>query len=189
MEVIKLDPKNQDEFSIKKIKKHSCSHKYIEVDVEEREVRCQNCNTVIDPFEFIFGLATETENHISHKHFIENEVRELQDKKIKLEKEVTNLKAKVRKANIPVIPSNKILTNKTPQDEASFIFEYFNIMAEAKISRMDQKVFSDFLIKKIIDLCIKYNIDSKTIEWWNEVKKEILIIYEKNHSLRYSKPG
>ena len=116
MEVIKLDPKNQDEFSIKKIKKHSCSHKYIEVDVEEREVRCQNCNTVIDPFEFIFGLATETENHISHKHFIENEVRELQDKKIKLEKEVANLKAKIRKENVPAKQFLKTFLEKEKWD-------------------------------------------------------------------------
>lgn len=100
MEVIKLDIEKQKEFSIKRVNKHSCSHKFIEVDVEEREVRCQKCNTVVDSFDFIYGLATETENHVSHKFMLESETKELQERKFKLENEIKNLKAKERKEKI-----------------------------------------------------------------------------------------
>jgi len=100
MDVIKLDIAKQNEYSIKRVKKHSCNHKLIEVDVEEKEIRCQSCNTIVDSFDFIYGLATETENHVSHKQMLEREIKELQERKFRLEKDVNNLRAKERKEKV-----------------------------------------------------------------------------------------
>jgi hypothetical protein len=97
MEVIKLDPEKQKEYSIKRINNHICNHKFIEVDVELRVIRCQKCNTVVDPFDFILNMAMSVESHVSYQKRLEYEVGELQERKIRLEKDLVNLRAKIRK--------------------------------------------------------------------------------------------
>jgi hypothetical protein len=97
MEVIKLDPDKQKEYSIKRINNHLCSHKLIEVDVERREVCCRNCNTIVEPFDFILDMAMSVENHVSYQKRLEYEVKELEERKIRLEKDLVNLRARIKK--------------------------------------------------------------------------------------------
>jgi predicted solute-binding protein len=97
MDIIKLDPEKQSEYSIKRVNNHVCSHKFIEIDVQEREIRCQKCNTVVDAFDFIYRLATETENHVSYKKRLEYEVLDLENRKIQLEKDLNYWRSKIRK--------------------------------------------------------------------------------------------
>jgi hypothetical protein len=116
MEVIKLDPEKQEEYSIKRTNKHVCFHKQIEVDVEEREVRCVKCNTVIDPFDFIHDLAASTENHLAYKFLLETEIKDFEQRKSRLEKDLVNLRGKIKRENIKAKDFLKSFLNEKKWD-------------------------------------------------------------------------
>jgi hypothetical protein len=97
MDVIKLDPEKQAEFGLQRVNVVHCYHKFIEVDVQERLVRCQKCNTVVDPFDFIYRLATELESHVSYKKRLEYEILDLEQRKSSLEGSIKYLRSKIKK--------------------------------------------------------------------------------------------
>ena len=81
---------------IKGSKRRYCTHPYIDIDLDEREVRCQDCNAVLEPFEWILSLAYQERNQISALRELRKSVEELQQQKEQLQKEVNDLKAKKR---------------------------------------------------------------------------------------------
>jgi len=116
MEIIKLDITKQNEYSIKKIKNHICSHKLIEVDIEDKLVRCQSCNSIVDPFDFITQLATTSENHISYEKYLKFEIDQLTNYKERLEKNINNLKSKESRQKIDAKQFLKDLLKKEKWD-------------------------------------------------------------------------
>ena len=90
--VIKLKPISDLEFSLKIKKEKHCNHSHIEVDEDEREIRCQKCNSVIDPFDFLLTSAYEERNHFTNIIYLKSEV-ELYYKAIeRAKKDLVNLK-------------------------------------------------------------------------------------------------
>jgi len=54
-----------------------CVHKLIEVDQDERQIRCRTCNAIVDPIDYIVSLATEEKNYFSHIRFLKEEIQRL----------------------------------------------------------------------------------------------------------------
>lgn len=68
---------------------------YVIIDEEEREIRCKDCNRLVDPFEYLLRFA------IGNKRLWKNAVLELKllgDEIKEKEKELAALKRKVRTA-------------------------------------------------------------------------------------------
>lgn len=74
-----------------------CTHKAVEVDVDEREVRCQRCNAVVDAFDYVLSLASEENTHFFNLDQLKKNIKSLQLEQERLEKNVRNLKARIRR--------------------------------------------------------------------------------------------
>jgi hypothetical protein len=98
-EIIQLNAKATDEIreSLKIKQAHHCSHKYVEVDIDERELRCQTCKSVVEPFDFILSMAYEERNQQWTQKELKRQIESLKDEKQRLEKDVNNLKAQKRR--------------------------------------------------------------------------------------------
>lgn len=97
--IVELKSSDRDgSFSIKQTDKN-CQHKYVEIDADEREVRCQNCNAIVDPFEYVLGMAYEENSQMQYKKWLKREVEMLEKQKQDIIKEITNLKAQKRRLN------------------------------------------------------------------------------------------
>lgn len=107
-EVIKLNPKDFEGYSAKRINKHTCRHLGIEVDIENREIRCTSCNTELDAFEFVANMAMVTENHFAYMLHLQKQNEELEQRKSALEQNVSRLKSKEKRLSNPTaINGNK----------------------------------------------------------------------------------
>ena len=82
---------------IKKKKKDYCSHTNVEVDVDEKELRCVECNAVVYPFDYVLSLAYEERKLFWEMEELRKGISELRGQKSRLEKDVANLKAAKRR--------------------------------------------------------------------------------------------
>jgi hypothetical protein len=48
-------------FGIKYLR-HDCWHPSVELDMETRQVKCNHCERIIDPFDFLFRCSTTEDN-------------------------------------------------------------------------------------------------------------------------------
>lgn len=74
--------------------KSYCSHLNVEVDVEERDLRCKNCNSRIDAFDYIVKWAHKEVDALYNLKRLETEIKQKQDIVIELDRQIRNLKAK-----------------------------------------------------------------------------------------------
>lgn len=98
--VIQLKPRSNDDLQpslpIKKQSGH-CSHKSVQIDIDEKELRCTNCNAVIYPFDYVLSLAYEERKLFWDMDEVRQQIKKLTEQKKLLEKEVSNLKAAKRR--------------------------------------------------------------------------------------------
>lgn len=89
--IINFKPK-QVNLPIKE-RKGYCSHNSVEVDEEERDIRCQICNQRIDAFDLVWKWAIKERNTIIEIRQMERTLKLEQEKLTDLERQVSNLKA------------------------------------------------------------------------------------------------
>lgn len=87
---------------LKLIKSDFCKCQSILVDEQERIVRCQRCNKVLDPFDYLYGQAKDQGNiigWIKHLHIqrskLHTEIEDLKRERKNLKAQVNRLKKKV----------------------------------------------------------------------------------------------
>lgn len=98
-EIIQLTPKSEEDIraSLPIKKEKICQHKYVEVDIDEHELRCQQCKAKVDPFEFVLSMAYEERNQLWTRKKLKTEVENLKKERDELERVVKNLKAQKRR--------------------------------------------------------------------------------------------
>jgi hypothetical protein len=98
-DIIKLDPNKSNQLSrtFKKTEKRYCPHDVVMVDQEERMVRCEQCNSVIEPFDYVVSLANNEGKHWWNLKELERQIKLLTETKGRLEKDVINLKSQKRR--------------------------------------------------------------------------------------------
>lgn len=74
-----------------------CSHINVEVDQDEKELRCIQCNAVVYAFDYVMSLATGERSLFQHMDFVRKEVEKLKEEQISLSREVERLKAAKRR--------------------------------------------------------------------------------------------
>ena len=88
-EKVGLKPKKQN--------KPGCYHKYCEVDEQERLIRCQECDAVLDTFEFIWNMAIEESRWVETRIYNQKEAVRLREYRQRLQTQVDNLKEEIKK--------------------------------------------------------------------------------------------
>jgi hypothetical protein len=71
-----------------------CQHHHVEVDEQERTVRCTDCNSLIDAFEYILTWANQEHSLEMQVAYLKKELRTLNDQKAELLKTVSYMKRK-----------------------------------------------------------------------------------------------
>jgi len=80
-----------------KHKNKYCLHSHVEVDEDERCLRCIKCNSFIDTYEYILSLAREERNFFWQLAAIQNKISEAKIEKEQLLKDIIDLKSAKRK--------------------------------------------------------------------------------------------
>lgn len=74
-----------------------CSHRRVQVDEHQRELTCQECEAVLDPFEFILSVAREERMHFWNKKEVQDSIKQLSEERERLQKDVNNLKSQKKR--------------------------------------------------------------------------------------------
>lgn len=91
------EPREQVDF-LHERSKHLCLHSRLTVDEAERQVRCRDCNVVIDPFDWMNAIAkrqTQMADNVKTLRMEEKQRRASIEKLIQIER---NAKARIRRA-------------------------------------------------------------------------------------------
>jgi hypothetical protein len=84
------EPSDKRIFKLNRPKKF-CAHKLIEVDVDEREIRCRKCQAKIDSFDWIVWQAQNNETDMLTK-----EIVSLTEQKERLQRDLSKLKSELK---------------------------------------------------------------------------------------------
>lgn len=84
----RLSPQRQKAF---------CPHYQVIADQETRQVYCERCGAILDPFEFIYRSACMEDCHFSNLSMIKVEIKKLQEQQQELTKQINNLKSQRRR--------------------------------------------------------------------------------------------
>lgn len=80
-------------FDLKRKTTH-CMHWRVEVDEEKKIVTCQDCNHVIDPFQFVLTMAFDEESIEYRVTELKRKLKSLSDEYDQLSKTVSYMKRK-----------------------------------------------------------------------------------------------
>lgn len=83
-----IDITNVQRNLIAKHKDHSCGCKQVTIDQDTRTVICNNCQAVVDPFDFL--LSSAISDNIAFNNYLRllEEVKRLENKKVKIQREI-----------------------------------------------------------------------------------------------------
>lgn len=73
------------------VKQRLCTHKNILVDEENRMINCQECNIVLDPFDYLLKVCYQDESAFNNHTQLLIEVEKLKKKYNNLTKEIQRL--------------------------------------------------------------------------------------------------
>jgi IS1 family transposase len=76
----------------------SCEHNYVCVDVDAREVICSSCNARLDPFAHLVWLGDRWERYTAAIDRILRKLNSKQSELERLEADIRNAKARLRRA-------------------------------------------------------------------------------------------
>lgn len=98
--IVKLNPRKDGNVraTMKIAPDTYCDHKYVELDEDTRQITCNECKKVIDPFEFVLGWAKEERRQIWNLQDLHRQIAERTLERDELLKEVKSLKGKRSRA-------------------------------------------------------------------------------------------
>lgn len=97
---------NEKQYSQKR-----CLHKAVEVSEAERVLRCTQCGSALDPFEYILQCATEGRTVITEIVSLYKRREDLRESVASLEREEKNTKARLRSARTAIAFAENDLKN------------------------------------------------------------------------------
>lgn len=74
-----------------------CSHDQVEIWEHHRLVKCRRCGQTLDAFDFLVQKGKQENCHFSNLKWLKQEIKNMQENKETLKKEIANLKAQRRK--------------------------------------------------------------------------------------------
>lgn len=89
------EPSDKRIFKLNRPKKF-CAHKLIEVDVDEREIRCRKCQAKIDSFDWIVWQAQNNVNVNMEADMLIKQVASLTEQKERLQRDLSKLKSELK---------------------------------------------------------------------------------------------
>lgn len=89
--------KRSDQKLPMKEKSIHCRHINVEVDEDERDLRCTTCNARVDPFNYILQHANRERSALQDIWYKEREAKELGEKIYDLKQEIQRLQAQKRR--------------------------------------------------------------------------------------------
>lgn len=95
--VIPLHPERPP-LDVKRSKPTGCYHRQVLVHEEPREVRCQSCNALLDPFDVIMEYAERERRFHFASEYRQKKQRELEQRIEALKREERNTKARLNRA-------------------------------------------------------------------------------------------
>lgn len=99
MKIIDLkNPELHKAFTVKRSENH-CLHRSVVIDIDERVVECSACGAKLDAFDFLVHTTQNEDHWFYHANDFKRKVAELGLIKERLEKDIVNLKSKVKRAS------------------------------------------------------------------------------------------
>ncbi|MBJ8931656.1 hypothetical protein [Citrobacter freundii] len=89
-----------------------CKHQAVEVEELERIIRCLQCGSAVDPFEYILRCAADSEAVVTEIKQLYQRRDELREAVGNLEREEKNAKARLRSAKTSILFAENDLKNK-----------------------------------------------------------------------------
>jgi hypothetical protein len=71
-----------------------CPHHHVEVDEQLRTVTCSDCNSLIEPFEYILTWANQEHSLEMQVSYLKKELKKMNDEKFELSKTISYMKRK-----------------------------------------------------------------------------------------------
>ena len=94
--IIKFDPSRLPLRTVKNNK--FCNHHYVYILERERMLKCRDCGSIINPFDFVWEWAISGEIIKNNRKWLLKEVKRLREKVDELKREERNTKARLRNA-------------------------------------------------------------------------------------------
>lgn len=95
--VIPLHPERPP-LDVQRAKPMGCYHRQVVVYEENREVRCQSCNALLDPFDVIMEYAERERRFHFASEYRKKKQRQLEERIESLKREERNTKARLKRA-------------------------------------------------------------------------------------------
>jgi len=77
--------------------KKFCPHNHLNIFKHHRQIFCKDCGAKLEAFEVLIHFTTEENYTLNQISWLEYELKQKQEEKEKLQREITNLKAQKRK--------------------------------------------------------------------------------------------
>ena len=98
-----IDPKKRPQplWHIRERTSQTCKHSQILVDVESREISCEACEKVLDPFNVILEMAYKERRETGDVRGMREWVAELRAEEKRLRRRIQNLNYKIKELEKP----------------------------------------------------------------------------------------
>lgn len=83
-------------------KRGFCAHDAVRLDEHSRTITCTACGAALDPFDFLRNSAQTLQSAWDRHRYVNDELRELNDRVTALKKEEARLKARIKTAQAKV---------------------------------------------------------------------------------------
>ncbi len=97
---IGADKKLEKTFNIKRESDAYCSCEFMEIDYDNRELRCRNCDRVHDPFDFLVAVSKRETKHFENVNSLSKYEYELRQKISRLNSTIFKLEKRKRELNL-----------------------------------------------------------------------------------------
>lgn len=77
--------------------KYYCDHPQVEIWEHYRLVKCRRCGRTLDAFNFLVEKGKQEKCHFSNLKWLKHEIKQVEENKETLKKEIAKLKAEKRK--------------------------------------------------------------------------------------------
>ncbi|KKM92534.1 hypothetical protein LCGC14_1217630 [marine sediment metagenome] len=94
--IIQFKPDDRRPITIKR-RKGICHHNHVMLNEQTRMVECEDCDQIIDPYDYMYGWACGDRHLSSLRKQLRKEIKKLSVKFEALKREERNIKARIRR--------------------------------------------------------------------------------------------
>lgn len=86
-----------DDLPLRKQHGKPCAHRLAWLNHEQRELRCRNCDALLDPFDFLVKLANDADHWVKTRKKAERQAHEAKARLEDLLRQEKNARARIRR--------------------------------------------------------------------------------------------